>query len=51
MRADILLVLMKAKRSANKAILHCTGRDIDDKELLLTRQGTSWELADESEYK
>ena len=48
---DGLLVLMKAKRSANQATLHCTGRDIEDKELLLTRQGASWELADESEDK
>ena len=48
---DGLLVLMKAKRSANQATLHCTGRDIEDKELLLTRQGARWELADESEDK
>ncbi|MBQ8121000.1 MAG: AAA family ATPase [Ruminococcus sp.] len=48
---DGLLVLMKAKRSANQATLHCTGRDIEDKELLLTRQGARWELADESENK
>ena len=31
--------------------MHCTGRDIEDKELLLTRQGARWELADESEDK
>ena len=48
---DGLLVLMKAKRSVNQATLHCTGRDIEDKELLLTRQGARWELADESEDK
>ena len=48
---DGLLVLRKAKRSANQATLHCTGRDIEDKELLLTRQGARWELADESEDK
>ena len=48
---DGLLVLMKTKRSANQATLHCTGRDIEDKELLLTRQGARWELADESENK
>ena len=48
---DGLLVLIKAKRSANQATLHCTGRDIEDTELLLTRQGAKWELANESEDK
>ena len=48
---DGLLVLMKAKRSANQAVLHCTGRDIEDTELLLTRQGARWTVTDESEDK
>ncbi len=48
---DGLLVLMKAKRSANQATLHCTGRDIEDTELLLTRQGARWTVTDESEDK
>ena len=48
---DGLLVLIKAKRSANQAVLHCTGRDIEDTELLLTRQGASWTVTDESEDK
>ena len=48
---DGLLVLIKAKRSANQAVLHCTGRDIEDTELLLTRKGASWTVTDESEDK
>ena len=48
---DGLLVLMKTKRSANQATLHCTGRDIEDTELLLTRQGARWTVTDESEDK
>ena len=48
---DGLLVLIKAKRSANQAVLHCTGRDIEDTELLLTRQGARWTVTDESEDK
>ena len=48
---DGLLVLIKAKRSANQATLHCTGRDIEDTELLLTRQGARWTVTDESEDK
>ena len=48
---DGLLVLMKAKRSANQATLHCTGRDIEDTELLLTRQGARWTVTDESDDK
>ncbi len=48
---DGLLVLMKAKRSTNQATLHCTGRDIEDTELLLTRQGAKWTVTDESEDK
>ena len=48
---DGLLVLIKAKRSANQAVLHCTGRDIEDTELLLTRQGANWTVTDESEDK
>ena len=48
---DGLLVLMKAKRSANQATLHCTGRDIEDTELLLTRQGARWTVTDEREDK
>ena len=42
---------MKAKRSANQATLHCTGRDIEDTELLLTRQGARWTVTNESEDK
>ena len=48
---DGLLVLIKAKRSANQAVLHCTGRDIEDTELLLTRQDARWTVTDESEDK
>ncbi len=48
---DGLLVLMKTKRSANQAVLHCTGRDIEDTELLLNRQGARWTVTDESEDK
>lgn len=46
---DGLLVLLKDKRSGGKAVLHATGRDIEDQELSLTRQGASWVLADEHE--
>ena len=42
---------MKAKRSANQATLHCTGRDIENTELLLTRQRARWTVTDESEDK
>jgi hypothetical protein len=32
-------------------VLHCTGRDIEDTELLLTRQGARWTVTNESEDK
>lgn len=48
---DGLFVLLKSKRSVGQAVLHCTGRDIEDRELSLVRQGVRWVLADDHEDK
>ncbi|MBR1863696.1 MAG: AAA family ATPase [Ruminococcus sp.] len=48
---DGLLVLLKDKRSGGQAVLHCTGRDIEDQELSLKRHGARWVLASEHEDK
>ena len=44
--ADTLMVLKKEKRSDRKAVLTCTGRDVEDREmeLLLDRNSCVWEL-------
>lgn len=44
---DGQLVLKKDKRCGGQAVLYATGRDIEDQELSLTRQGARWVLADE----
>ena len=48
---DGMLVLKKDKRCGGKAVLYATGRDIEDCELTLTRQGACWVLTDEREDK
>ena len=48
---DGLFVLLKSKRSVGQAVLHCTGRDIEDRELSLVRQGARWVLAEDHEDK
>ena len=48
---DGLLVLLKNKRSGSQAVLHATGRDIEDQEIAIKKQGVLWVLADESEDK
>lgn len=48
---DGLFVLLKSKRASGQAVLHCTGRDIEDRELSLVRQGVRWVLADDHEDK
>ncbi|SDA20175.1 AAA domain-containing protein [Ruminococcus sp. YE71] len=48
---DGLFVLLKSKRASGQAVLHCTGRDIEDRELSLVRQGARWLLADDHEDK
>ena len=44
---DGQLVLKKDKRCGGQAVLYATGRDIEDQELSLTRQGARSVLADE----
>ncbi len=46
---DGLFVLLKSKRASGQAVLHCTGRDIEDRELSLVRQGVRWVLAEDHE--
>ena len=48
---DGMLVLKKDKRCGGQAVLYATGRDIEDCELSLTRQGARWVLTDEREDK
>lgn len=48
---DGLLVLLKDKRCGGQAVLHATGRDIEDQEIAIKKQGVLWVLADESEDK
>ena len=48
---DGMLVLKKDKRCGGQAVLYATGRDIEDCELTLTRQGARWVLTDEREDK
>ena len=48
---DGLLVLKKDKRCGGQAVLYATGRDIEDSELSLTRQGARWVLTDVHEDK
>ena len=48
---DGQLVLKKDKRCGGQAVLYATGRDIEDQELSLTRQGARWVLTDEHKDK
>ena len=48
---DGQLVLKKDKRCGGQAVLYATGRDIEDQELSLTRQGARWVPADEHKEK
>ena len=48
---DGQLVLKKDKRGGMQAVLYATGRDLEDQELSLTKQGARWVLADEHEDK
>ena len=48
---DGLLVLKKDKRCGGQAVLYATGRDIEDCELTLNRDGARWVLTDERENK
>ena len=48
---DGILVLKKDKRCGGQAVLYATGRDIEDCELSLSRQGARWVLTDEREDK
>ncbi|MBQ6661786.1 MAG: AAA family ATPase [Lachnospiraceae bacterium] len=48
---DGQLVLKKDKRGGTQAVLYVTGRDIEDQELSLTKQGARWVLADEHTEK
>ncbi|MBP1532784.1 MAG: AAA family ATPase [Ruminococcus sp.] len=48
---DGMLVLKKDKRCGGQAVLYATGRDIEDSELSLSRQGARWVLTDEREDK
>ena len=49
-RADGTLVLIRSKRSESGALLHCTGRDIQTRELALefNQDGHVWELRSDS---
>ena len=49
--ADGSFVLIKSKRSEHKATLHCTGRDIEDKEIGLEFRNKRWTVTDEVEPK
>ena len=48
--ADTLMILKKEKRTARKATLTCTGRDIDDRELELelSREDCIWRIKTDS---
>lgn len=48
--ADTLMVLKKEKRNSREAVLSCTGRDIEDREmtLLLDRETCIWEVKADS---
>lgn len=48
--ADTLMVLKKGKRTDNKAVMTCTGRDIDDREmeLVFNRELCSWQVISDS---
>ena len=48
--ADTLMVLKKEKRTSREAVLSCTGRDIEDRELKLRlrRENCVWELISDS---
>ena len=48
---DGQLVLKKDKRCGGQAVLYVTGRDIEDQELSLTRQGARWVPTDEHKEK
>ena len=48
---DGQLVLKKDRRCGGQAVLYATGRDIEDQELSLTKQGAKWVLTDEHEDK
>ena len=48
---DGMLVLKKDKRCGGQAVLYATGRDIEDSELSLTRDGARWVLTDVHEDK
>ena len=48
---DGQLVLKKDRRCGGQAVLYCTGRDIEDQELSLTKHGARWVLADEHTEK
>lgn len=48
---DGQLVLKKDRRCGGQAVLYATGRDIEDQELSLTKQGARWVLADEHTEK
>lgn len=49
--ADGSFVLIKSGRSEHKATLHCTGRDIEDKEIGLEFRNKRWTVTDEVEPK
>ena len=49
--ADGSFVLIKSRRSEHKATLHCTGRDIEDKEIGLEFRNKRWTVTDEIEPK
>ena len=48
--ADTEFVLLKSKRSSGDATLHCTGRDIEDREILLrfNKETCTWEYISDS---
>ena len=48
---DGLFVLLKSKRASGQAVLHCTGRDIEDRELSIVRQDARWVIADSHDDK
>lgn len=47
---DAMFVLEKSKRNSDTATMHCTGRDIEDRQLELkfSREDYVWELIDDS---
>ena len=48
---DGMIVMMKDKRVEGKAVLHCTGRDIEDQSISIARNSASWVLAEEFDAK